>query len=208
MFEIINGETFVKIQYNQLHKKKLIEFFVGISVLLLGASAVMLLLHFFENVSVWISIIIALALVGCLIVFKAKYSDMKRFFMEFSAAGIVFCTKKAKIEARWREIENCGIITRTGSESIEDTMINSRGNIATNKKNTFYFTKNENPNLKKMVYHIRTTALVDHGIVKDMYYISEYRGAYLFNVILNSIDRFNNNPELMCLTQDRTNIKK
>ena len=203
MFEIVNEENFVTVKYSAEHKKWLIEVFLGVCALLLVCWAVML----FKIASVEISMILALALVGWLIVFFVKYSDIKSFSLIISENGITFNCKKQKIEAQWNEIKSCGIITRTGSESIEDTITNSFGSVETNKKNTFYFTKTEKPKLKKLVYQVRTTAIVDHGIVKEMCYISEYRGTQLFSVILDTFDKFNSNPELTCITQDRNNIK-
>ena len=210
MFEIIKCDDNVRIKYSNSHKK---HFLIGASAfcsLLLFGSIFMLVLHYLEDVSILISIFCAVMFFCAVIVIWVRYADMRKFDFIIDGSGIKFHTKKEKYVAGWEEINNYGIIKNVGSQSMDDTLLEVKYQKSSDyawmyNKNTMYFSKSESPNFKKVIYHIQTNFLLDHGIFKGVCCISEGRGEQqFFCIIKEAVARFCTNDELTLSIWDAT----
>ena len=211
MFEIIKCEDNICIRYSNLHKKRFLTGAIIFSCLTLFGSIFMLFLYFTEGISIVISIICAAAFLGSVIVFLVQYGNICKFNFIIDASGIEFHTRKEKYEARWDEIKSYGIIKRAGSESIDDTIEGTFYNRPSASwmysKNTLYFSKLDNPDFKKVIYHVRTNSLVDHGIFAGVCCISEKREKQpYFHIIEEAVARYCFNKELKLSIWDATSI--
>ena len=206
MFEVLDNTSDVVIKYSQSYLKRIFIALLCIDLFLWGASILMLALHFVSNVSIFISIILMVVSSLFVIVFVVTYIDIKKFLLIIDSKSVNFICYKKNLTIPWSEVQSCGVITRTGSDELSSVFTNLHSNYYTDNKNTFYFSCISSPNLKKLVYHIRTTTLIDHGIVKDICYISEKKGAPIFRVLFDIVEKYNQNPNLKIEKMDRTDL--
>lgn len=211
MFEIIKCNDNICIRYSDLHKKRFLIRALAFCCLSLFGSIFMLFLYLFEGISIVISLICAASFFCSVIVFFIRYGDIYKFIFTIDASGIKFFTKKEKYEAGWEEIKSYGIINRAGSESIDDTLAGTFYNRPSAtwmyNKSTLYFSKLENPNFKKIIYHIRTNFLIDHGIFMGVCCISENREKEpFFYIVKEAVARFCSNEKLKLSIWDATHI--
>ena len=206
MFEIIDNTDDIVIKYSQSYVKRIFNALLSIDLFLWGGSIFMLALHFVSNVSIFISIILMVVSSLFVLVFIVTYIDIKKFLLIINSNSLNFICHKKNLTIPWSEIQSCGVITRTGSDELLSFFTTSHSNYYTDNKNTFYFSCSSSPNLKKLVYHIRTTTLVDHGILRDMCYISAKKGAPIFRVLFDIVEKYNQSPNLKIEKMDRTDL--
>ena len=163
----------------------------------------MMIMHFVAELTIGISIILAIATVAFVPVFIATYQDVKKFYMEFGDSGIIFKCRRKTVHINYSDLKLCGLIRRAGPTSIQ----NFSSRIPdTDSKSIFVFTTKANPDLKKIAWHMRTTTGVYHGYYKNIFCISDYRNSPLFRKCFEAVDIYCANFSVETINKDRLEL--
>ena len=211
MLEVIcNDEGVIKtIRYKEEYIKETRNFFVGLLTVLLIVDIILFIGYFIDDEAfpLHVPIIIGCACLIVIILFIASYNDIKNFYLNFNEEGICFKCRGKERSIRYSELTVCGLIRRAGGTSW-GSFFDNHTEKESDSQSIFVFTAKENPQLKKIVWHMRTSRGVCHGYYKDIFCVSAYWTSSLFSKCFDTIKHYCSNFSVQMIDTVREDLKR
>ena len=133
------------------------------------------------------------------------HKDVKMFCIDFNDENVNFTCRNKTMVINYCDLKLCGIIRRAGSQSFTTILLDQPSNYNDNK-NMFVFVAKESGNLKRLIWHMRTSTGICHGYKKGMFCICDYRGSPVFDQCLVTVKNYCAKYFVEIINKDRENL--
>ena len=190
------------IKYSESYIKHTSKFLITLILGFCALTLTLLLFHFLSNIPLFLSIMFGF-LAMCFIPYCiTRHKDIKMFRIDFNDENVNFISRNKTMVINYCDLKLCGLIRRAGSHSLTSILLDQPSN-DTDDKNMFVFVAKESGNLKRLVWHMRTSTGICHSYKKGMFCICDYRGSPVFEQCFVTVKNYCSKYSVEIINKDR-----
>lgn len=208
MFEYTYDENGIvkSIIFSKKQLKIDLKFNIFASIFFFSAIVFLFYLHYSKGISIGVPIICTASFILLILFLFIRYGKNKQARLVFNENSLIMKVAKKSMEISYTDLKKCGVLRRVGSSRIS-TIFFGYSVYDEGTKHTFYFSTNENINLKKLKNNIVTLTGEDMGFFQnDTCYISDYVGSAFYVKCKEAIDYYCPDNSIEFTDQDRSDF--